>query len=51
MRKTTRYSPRLAAAASAAEADALERSGLGDLRIDTSARTSAEVTDLIARHW
>ncbi len=42
---------RLAAAASAAEADALERSGLGDLRIDTSARTSDEVTDLIARHW
>jgi hypothetical protein len=42
---------RLVAAASAAEAAALERSGLGDLRIDTSARTSAEVTDLIVRHW
>lgn len=42
---------RLVAAAAVGEADTLERSGLGDLRIDTSARTSAEVTDLIARHW
>jgi adenylylsulfate kinase-like enzyme len=42
---------RLAAAKAAAEAEALERSGLGDLRIDTGRRTVAEVADLIARHW
>jgi hypothetical protein len=38
---------RLVAAESAAEAAALERSGLGDLRIDTDDRTVAEVADLI----
>ena len=37
------------AAASAAEAGALERPGLGDLRIDTDGRTPAEVADLVAR--
>jgi hypothetical protein len=42
---------RLVAAESAAEAGALERSGLGDLRIDTDGRTAAEVADLIARRW
>ena len=42
---------RLTAAESAAEAEALERSGLGDLRIDTDGRTAAEVADLIARRW
>jgi hypothetical protein len=42
---------RLVAAESAAEAGALERSGLGDLRIDTDGRTVAEVADLVARRW
>jgi adenylylsulfate kinase-like enzyme len=42
---------RLVAAQSAAEAGALERSGLGDLRIDTDGRTAAEVADLVARRW
>jgi adenylylsulfate kinase-like enzyme len=42
---------RLVVAESAAEAEALERSGLGDLRIDTDDRTVAEVADLIARRW
>jgi chloramphenicol 3-O-phosphotransferase len=42
---------RLVAAQSAAEAEALERSGLGDLRIDTDGRTVAEVADLVARQW
>jgi hypothetical protein len=42
---------RLVAAESAAEAAALERSGLGDLRIDTDGRTPAEVADLVARRW
>jgi hypothetical protein len=41
----------LAAAEAAAEAEALERSGLGDLRIDTDDRTVAEVADLILRRW
>ena len=36
---------------SADEAEALERSGLGDLRIDTGGRTVAEVADLIAGRW
>ena len=36
---------------SAAEAEALERSGLGDLRIDTGGRIVAEVADLIAGRW
>jgi hypothetical protein len=42
---------RLAAAESAAEAEALERSDLGDLRIYTDGRTVPEVADLIAQHW
>jgi hypothetical protein len=42
---------RLVAAQSAAGAAALERSGLGDLRIDTGGRTAAEVADLIALRW
>jgi adenylylsulfate kinase-like enzyme len=42
---------RLVAAESAAEARALERSGLGDLRIDTDGRSAAEVADLVARRW
>jgi hypothetical protein len=42
---------RLVAARAAAEAEALERSGLGDLCIDTNGRTVAEVADLIARGW
>lgn len=40
-----------AEAEAAAEAAALERSGLGDLRIDTDGRTVAEVADLVARRW
>jgi hypothetical protein len=39
------------AAEAAAEAAALDRSGLGDLRIDTDGRTVAEVADLVARRW
>jgi hypothetical protein len=35
----------------AAEAEALERSGLGDLCIDSDGRTVAEVADLVARRW
>jgi hypothetical protein len=42
---------RLVAAEAAAEAQALERSGLGDLRIDSDGRTVAEVADLVARRW
>jgi hypothetical protein len=42
---------RLVAVEAAAEAAALERSGLGDLRIDTDGRTAAEVADLVARRW
>jgi hypothetical protein len=42
---------RLVAAQSAAEAEDLERSGLGDLRIDTTHRTAAEVADLIAQQF
>ena len=42
---------RRVAAEAAAEAAALERSGLGDLRIDTDGRTVAEVAGLVARHW
>lgn len=42
---------RLAAAESAAEAEELDRSDLGDLRIDTDGRTVPEVADLIAQHW
>jgi chloramphenicol 3-O-phosphotransferase len=42
---------RRVAAESAAEAEALERSGLGDLRIDTTGRTVAEVADLVAERW
>jgi hypothetical protein len=40
---------RLVAAQSAAEAAALERSGLGDLRIDTDGETAAGVAGLVAR--
>ena len=42
---------RRVAADSAAEAAALDRSGLGDLRIDTDGRTVAEVADLVAGRW
>lgn len=42
---------RLIAAQAAAEAEALERSGLGDLRFDTTSRTATEVAGLIAQHW
>jgi hypothetical protein len=35
----------------AAEAGALERSGLGDLRVDTDGRSAAEVADLVAQRW
>lgn len=42
---------RLVAEQSAAEAEELERSGRGDLRIDTDGRTVAEVADQIARRW
>lgn len=42
---------RLAAAESTAEAETLERSNLGDLRIDTDGRTVPEVADLITQHW
>jgi hypothetical protein len=42
---------RLVAAEAAAQAEALERSGLGDLCIDTDGRTVAEVADLVARRW
>jgi hypothetical protein len=42
---------RLVAAEAAAQAEALERSGLGDLCIDTDGRTAAEVADLVARRW
>lgn len=42
---------RLAAAESAAEAETLERSNLGDLRIDTNGRTVPQVADLITQHW
>ena len=42
---------RLVAAEAAAEAEALERAGLGDLCIDSDGRTVAGVVDLIARRW
>ena len=42
---------RQVAARSAAEAEALERSGLGDFRVDTDGRTVAEVAYLVARSW
>jgi hypothetical protein len=42
---------RLVAAESAAEAEALEHSGLGGLRIDTDGRTVAEVADLVVLRW
>jgi hypothetical protein len=42
---------RLFAAESAAQALALERSGLGDVRVDTDGRTAAEVADLVDRCW
>ena len=42
---------RLVAAQAAAEAETLERSGLGDLCIDTHGRTAARVADPIARRW
>jgi hypothetical protein len=38
-------------ARASAQAAALERSGLGDLRVDTDGRTVAEVADLIGRRW
>lgn len=41
----------LVAAEAAAQAEALERSGLGDLCIDSDGRTVAQVADLVARRW
>jgi hypothetical protein len=41
----------LVAARSAADAEALERAGLGDLCIDTDGRTVAQVAHLLARRW
>jgi hypothetical protein len=42
---------RLVATQSAAEAETLERSSLGDLRIDTNNRTAADVAGQIAQQW
>jgi hypothetical protein len=42
---------RLVAARAAAQADALDRSGLGDLRVDTDGLSVAEAADLITRRW
>jgi adenylylsulfate kinase-like enzyme len=42
---------RLVAERAAAEADALDRSGLGDLRIDTDGLSAGEVADRITRRW
>ena len=42
---------RLVAAKAVAEAEALDRSGLGDLCVGTDGRAVAEVADLIARRW
>lgn len=42
---------RLVAEQAAADADALDRSGLGDLRIDTDGLSVGEAADLITRRW
>jgi hypothetical protein len=42
---------RLAAERAAAEAEALDRSGLGDLRIDTDGLSVSEAADLVSRRW
>jgi hypothetical protein len=42
---------RLAAERAAADADALDRSGLGDLRIDTDGLSVGEAADLVSRRW
>lgn len=42
---------RLVAERAAADADALDRSGLGDLRIDTDGLSVGEAADLITRRW
>jgi chloramphenicol 3-O-phosphotransferase len=42
---------RLAAERAAAEAEALDRSGFGDLRIDTDGLSASEVADLVSRRW
>jgi hypothetical protein len=42
---------RLVAAESAAEAATLERSGVGDVRIDTDGRTAAEIADVVTGRW
>jgi hypothetical protein len=42
---------RLAAERAAAEAKALDRSGLGDLRIDTDGLSVSAAADLVSRRW
>jgi hypothetical protein len=42
---------RLAAERAAADAEALERSGLGDLRIDTDGLSVGDAADLASRRW
>ena len=42
---------RQAAERAAADAEALDRSGLGDLRIDTDGLSAAEAADLVIRRW
>jgi len=42
---------RLVAERAATDADALDRSGLGDLRIDTDGLSVGEAADLVARRW
>jgi hypothetical protein len=42
---------RLAAERAAAEAEALDRSGLGDLRIDTGGLSVSEAADLVSCRW
>lgn len=42
---------RLAAERAAADTEALDRSGLGDLRIDTDGLSVGEAADLVSRHW
>jgi chloramphenicol 3-O-phosphotransferase len=42
---------RLAAERAAADSEALDRSGLGDLRIDTSGLSVGEAADLVSRRW
>jgi hypothetical protein len=42
---------RMIAEQAATDADALDRSGLGDLSIDTDGLSVGEATDLVTRHW